>query len=187
MKIRSARLDDALGMAHVIIDTFLAANAGILSEAALQKRREEWTYEVSARSWATTLADIERGADPHSCIYVAVAPGDQVIGLVMGHLEPTASDIDATVGEVDILYVAMNHQGQGIGQALVKTAATRLAQMGATTLHIATLAAATQARRFYESIGGQVIGMREHLGDGDPLPLVIYAWEDIRTLIAPDI
>jgi len=184
MHIRSARVDDALGMAHVIVDTFLLANEGIMPGETMARRRQEWTYEVSARAWEENLHELNEGRAPRECIYVAVEKGadaeaDEVVGLAYGC--PSASS--DTIGEVSALYVRADHQGQGIGRALVQTVAVHLAQLGMTALHIAALEAGPTARRFYESIGGQVVGTRQHNEYGVLLPLVVYGWPDTQTLI----
>ncbi|MCC6169798.1 MAG: GNAT family N-acetyltransferase [Caldilineaceae bacterium] len=186
MHIRPARIDDALGMAHVIVDAFLLANEGIMPEEALQKRRQEWTYEVSARAWEKTLRELDEGSEPDSCIYVAVEQGDgegseEIVGLAYG--SPTATG-GKGVGEVDVLYVRADRQGQGIGRALVQAVAAFLAQHGMPTLYIAALEASPAARGFYEALGGQWIGTRDDYDEGILIPLVVYAWLDTQALIA---
>lgn len=178
MLIRRARIDDAQGMARVIVDTFLQANQGVLSDEALQRRRQEWTYDVSARNWSETLRDIEDGADPSTCIYVAV-DGDEIVGLALG----CPSEEGGAVGEVGVLYVRADYQRRGIGRRLVQAVAAHLARLGMPVLHIATALASAQSRRFYESLGGQLIGTREDHNDGEPLLLVVYEWQDTRPLV----
>lgn len=188
MNIRLARFEDAPAMARVIVDTFMFVNQdqGLMSEEALQKRREEWTYEVSTRNWEDGLREIAEGAKPRSCIYVAVdnLDGvDEVVGLADGCPSKSAENI-GEIGEIDVLYVRTSHQGQGIGRSLVQAVATHLAQIGMTGLHIAALEASAPARRFYEALGGRVIGTREGYDDGVMYPLVVYGWEDTHDLIA---
>lgn len=186
MHIRPARIDDALGMAHVIVDAFLLANEGIMPEEALQRRRQEWTYDVSARAWEKTLREIDEGSAPDSCIYVAVEQGDgegseEIAGLAYGI--PSAAG-GKGVGEVDVLYVRTDRQGQGIGRALVQVTAAHLARQGMSTLHIATPENSLASRRFYEALGGQLSGTRDDYDDGILIPLVVYAWPDTQALIA---
>ncbi|MEZ4730999.1 MAG: hypothetical protein R3E79_28090 [Caldilineaceae bacterium] len=40
------------------------------------------------------------------------------------------------------------------------------------------------ARRFYEALGGQLIGTRETEDYGFPEPQVVYGWEDIAVLLS---
>jgi L-amino acid N-acyltransferase YncA len=184
MLIRPARMDDTPGMARVIVDTFMWANEGLMSAAALQQRRAEWTYDVSARAWAETLAEIAEGRAPGCCVYVAEDAAGEVVGLAYGCPAQAAAEQEhAHVGEVDVLYVRVSHHGQGIGRNLVQAVAAYLAECGMTQLHIATVAASRQARGFYEALGGRVVGTREDEDHGDIIPLVVYGWEDIRVLL----
>ncbi len=178
MIIRPAHVEDAPAMGRVMVDTFLTAHHGQMPEEAWQKRKAEWTYDVSASGWARTIAEINDGNDAE-CIYVAVTEGDEVVGLAMGH---PAEGMTQT-GEVVALYVRQAYQGQGIGRQLVQAVAVHLATTGITTLHIAVLAANTPARRFYAAIGGQVVGEREFDEEGFLLPEVVYGWPDITMFL----
>ena len=190
MIIRVARVEDAPAMAQVIVDTFMSAHQGMISEEELKWRREEWTYEVSARNWSDTMREIAEGVTPRSCIYVAVddsGKDDQgkdksgnVVGLALGCPVESAEEI----GEIDVLYVRESHQGQGIGRRLVQAVAAHLAEMGMTTLHIGVLAANRPARGFYEALGGRVVEERLFVEGGFAEPGVIFEWRDMRALIA---
>jgi len=57
------------------------------------------------------------------------------------------------------------------------------AQLGMTALQIGCLAANAPARRFYESLGGRLIGERLFDEEGVMLPEVVYEWADIETLV----
>ena len=190
MIIRPARLEDALAMARVLVDTFLVTNQGLMSEAALRKRKAKWTYDICARNWTRTLREIADGVAPRSCIYVAVDPSgevDEVVGLALGC--PAPADITTakpTIGEVDLLYVCASHQGQGIGRRLVQAVAAHLRRLGMPSLHIATPAASLSARGFYEALGGHMVGSREDIDEGEVIPLVIYSWPDTQVLLAQE-
>lgn len=182
MIIHTAQVEDAPAMARVMVDTFLAAHRHQMPEAAWQKRQTEWTYEVSERSWARSLAAITDGNGEMGICYIAVTEAGEVVGLVWGYpLEGVPQ-----TGEIGALYVREHYQGQGIGRRLVQTAAVRLARLGITALHIAVLAANTPARRFYEAIGGRVVDEREVDEEGFLLPAVVYGWPDIGVLLPPE-
>jgi len=183
MVIRSARPDDASAMARVMVDTFLSSHQGMMPEEAWNKRKAEWTYEVSARNWDRALREIAQAAHPRECIHVAEDASGEIVGLAMGvALETQSPDSALRIGEVCVLYVRQSWQGQGIGTLLVKAIATHLAQVGISTLHTAVLTANTPARRFYESLGGRVIGEREFDEEGFLLPEVVYGWAEISDL-----
>lgn len=177
MIIRPAQVQDAPAMGRVMVDTYLTAHHGQMPEEAWQKRKTEWTHDVSARNWARTIAKINDG-NHAECIYVAVAEAGEVVGLAMGHPSATAQ-----IGEIGSLYVSEAYQGQGIGRQLVGAVAAHLATTGITTLHIAVLAVNMPARRFYEAIGGRVVGEREFDEEGFLLPEVVYGWPDITIFL----
>ena len=179
MKIRPAIWEDTPAMARVIVDTFLASNRGIMSDAALQRRKESWTYDVSARAWQQVIDEIAQGNRAATSLFVAEDESGEVIGFAMGCPSKDGADAD-DVGEIDILYVRESHQRQGIGHALAQATAAHLAHAGMTKLHICTPEANIQGRRFYDKLGGRIIGTRDDYDDGELIVLVTYEWEDIR-------
>lgn len=182
MHIRLALEDDADAMARVIVDTFLSAHEGHMPDEAMRRRREEWTHEVSANGWRRTLRSIAQDANPLECIFVASDDAGEVIGLTMG----VPAEGFPNTGEVSALYVRADWQGRGLGRQLVQTAAAWLHQRGFTALHIAVLAANAPARRFYEAIGGVVVGALEIDEYGITLPGVIYGWPNISALVSSE-
>ena len=150
---------------------------------AWAKRAKEWIPEVSAQGWARTLREIAVGERLHECIYVAVEEDGNLVGLAMGG--PANAEELPQTGAVHALYVSTSRQGRELGRRLVAAVATDLAQHGMTALRIGCLAANAPARRFYEAIGGHVIGERLFDEDGIMLPEVVYEWIDITILVAP--
>ncbi len=53
-----------------------------------------------------------------------------------------------------------------------------------TALRIECLAANAPARRFYEALGGRLVGERLFDEEGVMLPGVVYEWAEIETLVA---
>lgn len=182
MKIRPARSEDAPAIARVLVDTFLESNRGLMSEEAWQRRKQEWTYEVSARNWRETVEEIEQGASTRLCLFVAEDDAGEVVGL--SYACPSKDENDAEdVGELDVLYVQTSHQRQGIGRALVQATAAHLAQVGVQKLHICTPENNIPGRVFYDRLGGRIIGKRDDYEDGELCVLVVYEWDDIHSLI----
>jgi len=186
MPIRHAVIEDAPAMARVMVDTFLAAHRGQIPAAAWDSEerapggRKEWTYEVSEPGWAGTLREIADGTSPRTCLYVALDEAGAIAGLAMGG--PADEDPTGHTGEVGALYVLPSHQERGLGRRLVQAVAAHLARHGMTALRIGCLAANAPARRFYEALGGVVVGEREVDEEGFMLPEVVYGWPDIRAL-----
>ncbi|HZT40632.1 MAG TPA: GNAT family N-acetyltransferase [Chthonomonadaceae bacterium] len=182
MRVRKANLSDVEAMAHVGVDSFLAAHKGQIPEPVYRWRQEEWTYAVSAQGWERLLREIADGTNPYACVYVAEIESGEIIGLGMAEL--AASDATGATGEVYVLYVHPAYQRQGAGRRLVQAIAGRLSEQGITRLDIKVLKANIPARRFYEALGGQVIGECEIEDAGFMLPEVVYGWSDIGVLVS---
>lgn len=182
MVIRVAQEEDAPAMARVIVDTFLSAHRGQLPEAALARRRQEWTYEVSERSWTQMLCEIAAGTRPRECAYVAEDEGGEVVGLATGG--PAEAELPEETGVIHALFVRESHQRRGVGGRLVQAVTTQLAEMGMTALVLHCWAANAPARRFYEALGGRVVREREVDESGVMVPEVMYGWPDTRPLLS---
>jgi ribosomal protein S18 acetylase RimI-like enzyme len=166
-------------MAHVMVDSFLAGHRGQIPEEVWEWRRQNWTYEVSAQGWERTLRGIADGSSPQECVYLAETESGEIIGLAMAGVET-----GSTTAEVYALYVLPDHHRQGNGRRLVAAIAAHLAQWDVTALHIGVLKANAPARRFYEALGGQIVGEREVEDAGFQLPEVIYGWSDVGMLLS---
>jgi ribosomal protein S18 acetylase RimI-like enzyme len=169
-------------MARVIVDTYLSAHRGQIPEEAWTRRKQEWTYAVSERAWRRTLRGIARGNRHRECLYVAEDEAGAVVGLAMGG--PSEADALENAGAIYALYVRESYQRRGIGRRLVQAVAARLAEMGMTALTICCLPANVRARRFYEALGGRVVGECESEDYGVMIREVVYGWADTRALVA---
>jgi GNAT superfamily N-acetyltransferase len=177
IQIRLATIRDAPAMAQVLVDTWLSAHRGQIPDEQWQRRREEWTYPVSERGWREWLAEIDAASHPQECVYVAVTDEDEVVGLAVGC--PARLNLLKNAAEVSAVYVRSIHQGQGLGRRLVQTVAAHQARLGKRALLISVLQTNAPARRFYEALGGRVIGSHETEDYGFKEPQVVYGWEDI--------
>jgi ribosomal protein S18 acetylase RimI-like enzyme len=165
MIVRAARLEDAPAMARVNVDT---------SEPGQGERVEE-----SARNWARAIREVADGTEPRNCVYIAVNDAEEVVGFAIGG--PPGQEAPEGTGEVYNLGVEESYHRRGLGRRLVQAVAGRLAQVGMPALIIGCLEVNTPARRFYEALGGQVVGRRHVHEEG---PEVIYGWTDTRALVA---
>ncbi len=169
-------------MAQVMVDSFLTAHRGQIPEALWKWRQQEWTYAVSAQGWERSLRRIAEASSPQECVYVAESPSGEIIGLAMA--QPTAMEAAASTAEVCALYVHTYYQRQGMGRRVLAAIATHLQSQGITALHIGTLKTNAPARRFYETLGGQVLEERDIEDGGYSLREVVYRWSDLRRLVA---
>ena len=178
--IRLAKIADAPVMARVMVDTWLSAHRGQIPEGQWQRRHEEWTYTVSERGWRELLEEIEAGSNSQDCVYVAVTAEDEVVGVAVGC--PAGLDLLKNAAEVSAIYLRPAYQGQGVGRRLVQRVAAHQETLGRRALIISTLETNAPGRRFYEAIGGRVIGTHETEDYGFKEPQVVYGWEDIGAL-----
>ena len=178
--IRLAQNNDASAMAQVMVDTWLSAHRNHVPDGQWQRRRNEWTYAVSERGWREFLEEIDSDSNTQDCVYVAVTDKDVVVGLAVGR--PARLNLLQNAAEVTAVYVESAYQGQGLGVRLVQTVAAHQATLGRSALLICTLKTNTPARRFYEALGGRVVGTYETEDYGFKEPQVVYGWENIRAL-----
>jgi ribosomal protein S18 acetylase RimI-like enzyme len=161
MVVRIARVEDAPAMTRVNVDTSVPEH-------------RDW-LEESARNWARSLREIEDGTSPRNCIYIAEDETGEIVGFAIGG--PTRMDAPAGTGEVYNLGLEVSYQRRGLGRRLVQAVAAHLAQMGMPALIIGCLATNETGRRFYEALGGRVVGERNVHEDGLE---VVYGWTDTR-------
>jgi GNAT superfamily N-acetyltransferase len=181
MRVRTAVVDDAPAMGRVMVQAWLAAHRGQMPDAVWQKRVHEWTPDVSARAWARLLAEREDGDSQRVVALVAEDGPGNLVALVLG--TEVADDTSGSTAQIDALYVLPDRQGHGIGRWLLREAASELATLGFSAIHIGVLTANLPARRFYEAMGGREIGQRMFDEDGDLQPETVYAWPDLNALI----
>jgi ribosomal protein S18 acetylase RimI-like enzyme len=180
LSIRAAVVSDATEMGRVFVDSFHAGHRGQVPDWLLETR----TYEVSSRGWARTLSS----PSPGEYVYVAVLDGVLAGVGMAGPAVPWPPDdlarAAASTGDCYALYVAPSAQGVGVGAALLRGLAARLASDGMVRLVVGVLSANASARGFYSALGGRLLGERDTFDEGVRLDESVYCWDDIRTLLA---
>ena len=169
MMVTIRRAPTPKGLARCIVDTWLDAHDDQMPGDLWEKRRQEWTYEVSAAGWDRTLREIAEDPSCPAVVLVSMAAAE-IEGLVMG----TGSPSEATAGEINALYVRRDRQRRGLGRRLLAAAAAELAAAGTTRVQIGVLAANESARCFYEAVGGRLVGVRQFDEGGVALSEAVY-------------
>jgi len=150
-------------MARVIVDTWFAAHKDQVSESALKKRREEWGYAESEQGWRRAI----REAENSSSLILAACEESRIVGVA-------ASEVTGNgCAEVGALYVDVACQRSGTGRDLLRAIIEHYQAVGISILQIATLTANPAARNFYEKMGGQISGFRNHEEGAQ----VVYQWD----------
>jgi GNAT superfamily N-acetyltransferase len=139
--VRSARDEDARGVAEVHVASWRAAYAGLLPDVVLAGL----SVEARTAGWLRLLAD-----DRHQVV-VAESEG-RVIGF--GHVGPARdADLGPTTGQLITLYVGPEWWGTGVGRAVHDAALERLSRRGIDRVVLWVLSTNRRARRFYEHLG----------------------------------
>ena len=174
--IRPATLDDALGIAKVHIDTWRSTYQGIVPAAYLDRM----SYEERARRWLQRLQEAETEGKAAYFVIVAEDEPEQIVGFVCGGYNRNEDPIYKS--ELYAIYILEAYHGRGIGRLLVKRLIEKLVAMGIESM-LLWVFETNPARRFYESLGGQVVRANSFEIEGVTLNEVAYGWLDIRTLL----
>jgi ribosomal protein S18 acetylase RimI-like enzyme len=112
-----------------------------------------------------TLLAWSQGDRPDCLVFVAVDPGNAVLGVAMTTLRQELLS-GAPSAHLEVLAVAVSAQGQGIGRSLMNEVEGAVSQAGATTMTLHVFAANERARQMYEGAGydGELIRFIKDLG-----------------------
>lgn len=170
-KIRRASLEDCNGLARVQVDSYRNAYANFFPKAYL----DQFTYEEQEQDWRNWLE-----ANTGDVLLVAEGDDQQIIGYVLAR---TRKDIfPGYDSEIIALHVGQSLQRHGVGKDLLGGVTNTLIDRGCQSLMLWTLKDNT-VRKWYESIGGKVIGEKQNQVDGCTIIEVAYGWEDISFLL----
>ncbi len=158
-------------MARVHVDTWKSTYRGIVPD----ERLDSMTYESDlARGFGSWVKQPPSGWGT----LVAVREGEVVGFAGCGYSREEDREFR---GELGAIYVLKDHQGKGVGRALVREVALHLQELRLKTMIVWVLRD-NPYRRFYEGIGGVVIRERIAKVAGAQLPEVAYGWGDIAPL-----
>lgn len=168
MRVREATRADAAAIARLHLDNWRIAYRGIVPDDLL----DAITLESRRQHWDGVLAE----PDGAEFVFVAADADGRLLGIASGG--PEVSGDPHYRGELYVLHVRPEAQGQGIGRALIRAVAERLAAGGITTLLVWMLRENHSARRFYAALGGQFIREQPALFEGLLLMDAGYGWLD---------
>lgn len=172
-EIREARPEDAAAIARVQVASWRSTYPGIVPDGFLARMRQD-DFALRWRRWL-------EGAPKGRVFFVAESPGEGVVGFATGGpgREPPRAGYD---GELYTAYLLNEHQGRGLGRALFGAVAEGLFENGCRSMFAWVMEKNAPARRFYEALGGEVLGENTFEVEGVAVGEVAYGWEDIRVL-----
>ena len=172
MTVREARVGDAAAIARVHVDSWRTTYRGIVPDDYLA----QLSYEAREQWWQRALT----GADRRQFVYVAEDAGGEIVGFASGG--PQRNGDPVYTGELYTVYLLATHQGRGLGRALTRAVAERLAEAGMQAMLVWVLAA-NPACRFYEALGGHRLRTQPIRIGSTELEEVAYGWPDVRVLL----
>ena len=169
--IRAAKPADAPAIGRIHVESWRETYRGLLSENLL----ESVSALVRAAMWRGAL---ER--DRPILLFVAQQAGGDLVGFAGGgSSRATSLPHDA---EVYAIYVLRPVQGRGCGRRLMAALADALLARGHKSLCLWVLEENASARRFYERLGGVVVGEKTEVDGGYEFREVAYGWDSLELL-----
>jgi GNAT superfamily N-acetyltransferase len=164
MAIRAANESDAIGIAHVHIQSWRTTYAGIVPDSYLASLDETERAQLW-REWLTR--DIYT--------FVAELDGD-VIGFISGG--PIREPMQGCDAELYAIYLLKEHQGSRIGTALLRALTTALVSRGFKSMAVWVLEK-NPAKDFYVNSGAHLVTSKEIEIGGVRLTELAFCWPDI--------
>lgn len=173
MEIQAGSALDAPGIGRVQVATWQSTYRGLVPDEYLAGL----SVAERVRQWAELLAD----PDGPRFVLIARDRGDECVGFVAAGPERSGHPVYRC--EVYALYVLPSRQRRGIGRALMRAAASRLAAGDSRSILLWVLAANAPARQFYRALGGEVVGEQPMEIGGVTLAEVACGWPDVAALL----
>jgi len=178
MRIREATPADAAAVARVHWESWRATYHGLIPDETYAALSLDKSLNERQAHWTAVLA-----ADGAERVYVAENDRGEVFGIASGGPCRTDDPADARyAGELYVLHVLPSGQRHGIGRALVRAVAWRLADAKMHGMLVWVLCGNGGAGRFYEALGGQFVREAASPFMGVPVPEVAYGWADTAAL-----
>src|SRR5262249_6582248 len=171
--IRAATPADAPAIGRIHVESWRETYRGLLSENLL----DSVSAVVRAAMW--------RGALEHErpiLLFVAHRASGELVGFAGGGARrSSALPHDA---EVYAMYVLAAAQRRGCGRRLMAALADALHARGFKSLCLWVLEENANARRFYERLGGALVGEKTEVDGGYEFKEVAYGWDSLESLCA---
>ena len=168
--IRPASTSDASAIAGVHVEGWQTAYRGILTDEYL----DSLSIDQRVAFWKQHLH-----REPH-LIFVAEDPRRGIVGFAFaGHHHGSFGEYQ---GEIHAIYVLEQYQRHGIGRALFHQSAAALAEADYSGMMIWALKQ-NPYRRFYEKLGGKLLGEETTCIGNRELQQVAYGWPQIAAVV----
>lgn len=168
VKIRKATADDAKGIARVHVDAWKSTYRGLVSDEYL----DSLSYESREQMWAKVIDSNKQTSED---FIIVACDGNEIVGFAAGGRSRDSAD--KFEGEIGAIYILEHYQRMGIGRRLMSAAVEHLFDAGIASMIIWVLRENNNAIRFYESLGGKLVGTKE-MKIGDRFHTIVgYGWD----------
>ena len=168
--IRPAAIHDARAIAEVHVESWKSTYRGIFPDDLLN----DLSVDKREASWQDLLA----APEPTATTLVGCDAGGSVVGFASGGKERTGQL--GCDGELYALYLRQEAQRKGLGALLVRQFVHELIARGFGSMAVWVIAL-NPSRRFYECLGGTVIGQQQIERGGRMFLEVAYGWQSFNT------
>ncbi len=174
VRIRAADVADAGAIAAVRVEGWRITYRGVIPDAYLDAMR----VEDSTALWARILA--QPSGDKRIVFVAEDASGVLGFSAAMKLPEPKFG----AHAELTGIYLKPEAQRQGIGRKLLAAAARACIAENAPDMLVWVITQNEAARKFYESLGAELMAGQPFSWDGLELHETGYCWRDLGGLIA---
>lgn len=179
MNYRPATPADAYGIGRVQLTSWRHTFVNIAPPGYL----EQFNFDERAEGWTEILTATDENPQ---VIFVAADDAGEIVGYICGgpaH-ENAASDWIARADcEVYTLHLLPTHHKQGIGKRLMQIFAAEMQGRGYGSLMLWVLTDNTNARQFYEYLGGVHFDQKTTHMNEKAVTEEAYRWVDIQQLL----
>lgn len=168
MEIRLAKVEDALAIAKVQVESWHSTYKGIVPDSYLESldvKKREKVWQSAADTKPMFVAELE----------------GEVVGFSIAGENRDKDSYPDYDGELYAIYSYEHVQGQGIGRRLFEAAARNLSERGFKKMTVAVLTE-NPTVGFYKHMGGKILGGEIITIDGVEIPESIYGYSDISQI-----
>ena len=156
--IRQAAEEDARQIAEILVEDWQTAYRGIIDSAFLDAMSAEERYQTEVRRCRK---------------YQVAAAGQEILGYVWTEMSGS-EDADC---EIVALYVRYAKRKSGTRRALFRHSAELFRAAGRKKMIVWCLKENTEARKFYEKMGGKAYKTGSHRWGGREYDMISYLYE----------
>ena len=175
--IRTATAADASAIGSVHVEAWRETYVGIVPDHVLAGL----SVDGRAAMWGRFLCDPT--AFDASAAFVAERSGTIVGFGCCGVQRTEMLSARGYDGEISAIYILRSSQRRGFGLALMGAMAQELRRRHLEAACLWVLRENASARRFYEGLGGEVVGEKEDIRDQRIFIEVAYGWRNLAELV----